>query len=111
MGRKAGAYNRNTPSPLFWAGQVAQVCSKGGLSSLPLEDWLTAFLRLRFFPFFFLFRAAGAASRSSQARGQIRAIAAGLHYSHSDVDPSHICDLHHSSRQRWVLNPLSAARD
>ena len=26
-------------------------------------------------------------------------------------DPSHICDLHHSSRQCRILNPLSKARD
>ena len=26
-------------------------------------------------------------------------------------DPSHVCDLHHSSRQCWSLNPLSEARD
>ena len=26
-------------------------------------------------------------------------------------DPSHICDLHHSSRQCRILNPLSEARD
>ena len=26
-------------------------------------------------------------------------------------DPSYICDLHHSSWQRWILNPLSKARD
>ena len=26
-------------------------------------------------------------------------------------DPSHVCDLHHSSRQRQILNPLSEARD
>ena len=25
-------------------------------------------------------------------------------------DPSHICDLHHWSQQRWILNPLSKAR-
>ena len=25
-------------------------------------------------------------------------------------DPSHICDLHHGSRQRWILNSLSKAR-
>lgn len=24
---------------------------------------------------------------------------------------SHICDLHHSSWQRWILKPLSKARD
>ena len=26
-------------------------------------------------------------------------------------DPSRACDLHHSSRQRWILHPLSEARD
>ena len=26
-------------------------------------------------------------------------------------NPSHICNLHHSSRQYWILNPLSKARD
>ena len=26
-------------------------------------------------------------------------------------DPSRVCDLHHSSRQRQILNPLSEARD
>ena len=26
-------------------------------------------------------------------------------------DPSRICDLHHSSQQSWILNPLSKARD
>ena len=26
-------------------------------------------------------------------------------------DLSHVCDLHHSSWQRWTLNPLNEARD
>ena len=26
-------------------------------------------------------------------------------------DPRRICDLHHRSRQRWILNPLSKARN
>ena len=26
-------------------------------------------------------------------------------------DPSHVCDLHHSSWQRHILNPLSEVRD
>ena len=26
-------------------------------------------------------------------------------------DPSCVCDLHHSSRPRWILNPRSEARD
>ena len=27
------------------------------------------------------------------------------------LDPSHVCCLHHSSLQWWILNPLSEARD
>ena len=26
-------------------------------------------------------------------------------------DPSRVCNLHHSSQQRWILNPLLEARD
>ena len=26
-------------------------------------------------------------------------------------DLSHVCNLHHSSQQRWIFNPLSEARD
>ena len=26
-------------------------------------------------------------------------------------DLSHVCDLHHSSQQRWIRNPPSEARD
>ena len=48
---------------------------------------------------------------SSQARGQIRATAAGLRYSHRTLDPSRICDLYHSWWQCQILNPLSEARD
>ena len=52
-----------------------------------------------FFFFFCLFAiswAAPAAYGSSQARGQIEAVATSLH---------------HNSRQRRILNPLSKARD
>ena len=27
------------------------------------------------------------------------------------LDPSHVCDLHHSSWQFWILNQMSGARD
>ena len=27
------------------------------------------------------------------------------------LDPSHVCSLHHSSQQRWILSPLREARD
>ena len=29
----------------------------------------------------------------------------------STPDLRHVCNLHHSSQQRWILNPLSEARD
>ena len=32
-------------------------------------------------------------------------------YTTATSDPSHICDLHHSSQQRQILNPLLKARD
>ena len=35
----------------------------------------------------------------------------GLHHSTATPGPSYIFDLHHSSGQRWILNPLSEARD
>ena len=37
--------------------------------------------------------------------------AASLHHSHSNMGSETCCDLHHSSRQQWILNPLSKARD
>ena len=60
---------------------------------------------------FAFFRAAPATCGGSQARGQIRATATGLTTATAMLDPSHVCDLHHRSRQRLNLNPLSEARD
>ena len=62
-----------------------------------------------FFFAFFLFRAALAVYGSSQARGQIRAAAASL--SHNKAGSEMLQKLHHSSWQRWILNPWSEARD
>ena len=45
---------------------------------------------------------------SSQARGQIGAVAATAT---ATQDPSHFCDLHHSSRQHQIINPLIEAKD
>ena len=49
------------------------------------------------------------ACESSQARGQIRAAAPAYTTATEIRDSSHICDLHHNSRQRQILNPLSEA--
>ena len=61
--------------------------------------------------FFSLFRGAPVAYAGFLARGQIRAATASLHHSHLTPNPSCICDLHHSSWQCEILNPLSEARD
>ena len=60
---------------------------------------------------FLLFRAAPTAYGSSQARGQIAATAAGLCQSHGNAVLSHVFNLHRSSREVWILNPLSKARN
>ena len=62
------------------------------------------------FIFCFFFRATPKAYGSFQTRGQIRATAACLHHI-TIQDPSHVCNLHHSSQQRQILNPLREARD
>ena len=58
---------------------------------------------------FFFFLATPMAYGGSQTRGPNRAVTTGLH--HSTLDLSYICDLHHSSLQHQMLNPLSEARD
>ena len=69
------------------------------------------FTYLFFMFYFLLFRAAPEAYGSSQARGLIGATAAGLCQATETWDPSHVCNLHDSSRQFRILNPLSEARD
>ena len=57
----------------------------------------------------FLFRAGTASYGSFQARGRIAATA---YYTATAMrDPRRICDLHHSLRQCWILNPLSKVGD
>ena len=67
---------------------------------------------LLLFFFFFLFRATPMAYGSSKSRGAVGAAAAG-HITATAMlwDLSHVCDLHHSSRQHWILNPLSKAKN
>ena len=64
-----------------------------------------------FFFFFLLFRASLETYGSSQARDRIRARPAGLPQPQQYTSVSHICSLHHSSWQYWILHPLSKARD
>ena len=64
-----------------------------------------------FFLFFLLFRAIPVAYGGSQAGGRIRAIAPATAAATATQDPSHVCDLHHSSGPRQILNPLNEVRD
>ena len=56
--------------------------------------------------------AAPAAYGGSQAKGPIGAVDAGPYTTATAMpDLSCICDLHHSSWQHQILNPLNRARD
>ena len=60
--------------------------------------------------YFRLLRATPTAYEGSQARGLIGAAAVAYTRAIAMPDPSQVCDLHHSSCQRWTLNPLNKAR-
>ena len=55
--------------------------------------------------------AAPAAYGGSQGRGLIGAAAIAYARATATRDPSRVCNLHHSSRQRRIVNPLSTGRD
>ena len=69
------------------------------------------FLFVFFIFIFCYFRATPTAYGGSQARGQIGAVADSLDHSHAMQDRCLVQDLHHSSRQHWILNSLREARD
>ena len=71
-------------------------------------------IRSQFFGFcffFLLFRVTPTVYGGSQARDQIRATAAGKRHSHSKAGSELSVDLHHSSWQCQIPDPLSEARD
>ena len=104
------------PSPGLWSLWVQNTPS--GYPP-PLKPWLQLSATFIFlFLFFHYFRAAPTAYGSSQARDPVGATAAGLHHSHSNtgsgpyLQPTpRVCNLHHSSWQQQILNPLREARD
>ena len=93
------------PDPLFGGGSTV-IYETPPLMKLCLFHQTGDFFSSSFF-----FNGHSYTILSSQAKGRIRAEAAGLFHSHSNTDPSCICNLHHSSQQGQILNPLSEARD
>ena len=75
-----------------------------------LPSSLGTWRRILLWVFFCFLRAAPAECGDSQARGWIRATAASLHQSRQ-LGIWAGSDLHHSSWQCRILNPLSKARD
>ena len=82
-----------------------------------LKNYLFLFIKIGYnfyFPFFFfflLFWGTRATHGSSQARGQIGAVAPAHATATAMPDPSRVCNLQHRSQQHRILNPLSEARD
>jgi len=66
---------------------------------------------LYFFIFLFFFRAAPVAYGNSQAKVQSELQLPADATAIAMWDPSYVCNLYHSLRQLWILNPLSEARD
>ena len=67
-------------------------------------------MSMHFFVFLLFFRAAGVAYLISQARGWNQSCSC---YATATAMPdlSHICNLHSSSWQHQILNPLSGTKD
>ena len=93
-------------------GEIGRVNSNsyGGL-------WLSGIMSVSFFSVailcfcFCFFSAAPSAYGSSQARGLMELQLPNYATATATPDPSHICNLHRSLWQLWILNPLSEARD
>ena len=84
----------------------------GGGEGALRNDYSSLFYFLLLPFFFFFFRAALAAYEGSQARGLIKIVAKPADTTATTTpDPSHVCDLHRSSQQHQILNPLREARD
>ena len=63
------------------------------------------------FIYLFTYLAVPTAHGSSKARDWIRARLRAYATTTAMWDPSHLCNLHHSSQQCWIPDPLSKARD
>ena len=81
--------------------RLLSLCPIQGLLMSPVTNFF----------FFFFFWAAPAAYGGSQARVESELQLPTYTTTTAMQDPSRLCDLHHSSRQHPILNPLSKAKD
>ena len=81
------------------------------IASFHLLTWFRLYFenltRTFFFLPFYFFRAAPVPRLRVKSKPQLSAYATAT----ATRDLSWVCDLHHSSWQRWILNPMSKARD
>ena len=85
-------------------------CTRLGIKPTPLQQPELLKSVFVLFCFVFSFRAAPAAYRSFQARGQIQAAATGPCYIHSNArSQTHLRPT--SQLTEWILNPLREARE
>ena len=105
---------------LFYKCQVDAVCN--WLKMVFISQYLTFCLKeeyctpnilfffvFSFLSFFFSFQGQTLSIWRFPGQGSIGATAASLHTATQDL--SHVCDLHHSSPQHPIFNPLSKARN
>jgi len=76
------------------------------LGGLAIKTHTKKEINILFFFFSFLFRAMLVAYGSSKDRGELELQLLAYTTARTTWDPRHICDLHHSSWQCLVLNPL-----
>ena len=96
--------------PRVWTWTLHCVASHSPCGCL-LTRVLFSFLIFKFFIYFLLFAFLGPYLQHMEVPRL--GVESQLAYNPATAmgEPSHICDLHHSWQQCWILNPLSEARD
>ena len=96
-------FSRTAASTLLSGGNWCMMCHQLGVQSVWVEFFIFYFY---FFGLFAFYRAAPAAHGGSQARGSNRSCSLSSSGSKPCLRPTPHC-----SWWRWILNPLSKARD